>query len=94
MASVMKFQVDMEDGSSSVHVIKPVTQIAFEREYKVGLSALGNDGRMEWLYWLCWHACKIDGVSVPSFDAWSVLVSGVEPVEDDVPLGTTPSPAG
>lgn len=65
-------------------------QVAFERQFKVGLGKAIADQRVEYLYWLAWEALRRsapDG-GIPPFDTW---LDGVEDVEleesDDRPLG-------
>ncbi len=75
------------DGDTNEYVVGPKVQVAFEREWKMGMpKALTNEQRMEHLYWLGWKAQQAAGVVVKTFDLWLDGVESVEVVEADRPL--------
>jgi hypothetical protein len=75
------------EGESNEYVVGPKVQVAFEREWKVGMpKALTNEQRMEHLYWLGWKAQQAAGVVVKTFDLWLDGVESVEVVEGERPL--------
>lgn len=91
----MKVVVEKTDGQKRTYPILPKTQVAFEREFNVGLGSLAVDTRLEYIYWLAWHAEKTSGAVVKLFNDWLDDVASVEPEEDQVPLGQqSPSPTG
>jgi len=75
------------DGNTNEYAVGPKVQVAFEREWKVGLpKALTQDQRMEHLYWLGWKAQQASGAVVKPFDGWLEGVESVEVAEADSPL--------
>lgn len=85
------------DGTTSEAKITPAVQVAFERQYKVGIAALADTAtlRMEYMYWLAWQATTAGHQKRPAFDEWLGTVAEIEqPEEDeDPPLEVTP-PSG
>jgi hypothetical protein len=83
MAGVsMKLTVERNDGSSDTYTIKPVTIVAFERQFATGIGSLETDRRMEYLYWLAWDAEKRAGKIVKPFDGWLDEIADVDPVDE------------
>jgi hypothetical protein len=79
---------DMEDGTYSV---TPVVQVAFEREYRIGIGrAFGEGGEMrqEHMFWLAWKAMHAAGKIVKPFDGWLEELAEIEIVNDVVPPTT------
>jgi len=75
------------DGETNEYAVGPKVQVAFEREWKVGLpKAFSVDMRVEHLYWLAWKAQGSSGAVVKPFDGWLEGVESVEIVEVDRPL--------
>lgn len=82
----IKLNVTYQDGRTADVVAGPATQVAFEREFKIGVPDLveaekGEDGQVrdvhfktEHIYWLAWHASK-SGVE---FDAWLESLDSVD----------------
>ena len=77
------------------YTVGPKVQVAFEREFKIGLpKAFAADQKMEHLYWLAWkcalEAARNGGPAVKPFDGW---LDGVQLVElvgvDEDPLSRT-----
>lgn len=95
----MTITVEMASGESIDVDVQPVTQVAFEREFKIPLASLGDDPRMEYSYWLAWHASQRGRPNAPTFDAWLETVDGLSSgaesdAEDDAdPLAAT-APSG
>lgn len=75
------------DGDTNEYTVGPKVQVAFEREWKMGMpKALVQEQRMEHLYWLGWKAQHASGASVKPFDGWLEGVESVEVVEGDRPF--------
>lgn len=76
MSSKLKIKVTKPDGSSEVVVVRPVTQVALERAYKMGI---GDANHAEHMYWMAWHASGSPG----KFDDWLDQIDDVDPVDDE-----------
>jgi len=75
------------NGETNEYAAGPKVQVAFEREWKVGMpKALTTDQRMEHVYWLGWKAQQVAGVAVKPFDTWLDGVESVEVAEGERPL--------
>ncbi len=83
----LTLRVETEDTSGD-YAVGPRTQVAFEREWKVGLpKAFGDGQKMEYVYWLAWKAMQDSGAVVKPFEQWLDTVKSVEMVgADDGPL--------
>jgi hypothetical protein len=83
----LTLRVVTEAGTGDFQV-GPKTQVAFEREWKIGLpKAFGDQQKMEYVYWLAWKATQDDGQVVKPFEQWLDTVKSVEMVgADDSPL--------
>ena len=83
----LTLRVITADGTATNYEVGPKVQVAFEREWKVGLpKAFTNDQKMEHLYWLGWKAQQSSGAVVKPFDGWLDTVESVEVVDADSPL--------
>ena len=94
MAALMTVVVTKTSGPPATYTILPVTIVAFERQFGTGIGSLATDTRMEYIYWLAWHAEKTSGAIVKLFDDWLNDVESVEAVDDAAPLaspGVTPA---
>lgn len=70
------------DSSEATYSVTPRVQVAFEREWKVGLpKAFQTELRLEHLYWLGWRSAQAAGDIVKPFDQWLDSVRSVETVE-------------
>jgi hypothetical protein len=75
------------NGGQNDYTVGPKVQVAFEREWKVGMpKAFSTEQKMEHLYWLGWKAQQSSGAVVKPFDGWLDTVESVEVVEADSPL--------
>jgi ribulose bisphosphate carboxylase small subunit len=82
----MTLRVTTENGTGEYQV-GPKVQVAFEREWKVGLpKAFGDQQRLEHLYWLAWKAVESSGEVVKPFESWLDSVKTVEMAGQDGPL--------
>jgi hypothetical protein len=81
----MRVTVAHSDGTTKGLAIKPVTIVAFERQFGVGLGAAMQGGRMEYVYWLAWDAEKRGGAIVKPFDGWVEDIEDVDIEDDAVP---------
>jgi hypothetical protein len=75
------------DGTTNEYSVGPKVQVAFEREWKIGMpAAFSENQKMEHLYWLAWKAQQASGAVVKPFDGWLEGVDSVEIVDVDRPL--------
>lgn len=65
------------DGREQAVMVSAPDLIAFEREYDKPTSAVGSTGRLEYLYWVAWHASKRQNLTALAFDDWLATVDGV-----------------
>jgi len=66
------------NGEEHVLPVKPRVVVAFERQWKLGLTkAFGAEQKMEHLYWLGWEAMRAAGHVVKPFDTWLEDVDAV-----------------
>lgn len=79
------------DNGEKIYTVGPKVQVAFEREFKLGLPvAFSREQKVEHLYWLGWKAAHAAGEVVKPFDGWLENVESVEIVEvDPGPLSVT-----
>jgi hypothetical protein len=83
----LTLRVTDSNGSSNDYTVGPKVQVAFEREWKVGMpKAFASEQKMEHLYWLGWKAQQSSGAVVKPFDGWLDTVESVEVVDADSPL--------
>lgn len=68
------------DGREQAVMVSAPDLIAFERQYDKPTSAVGSTGRLEYLYWVAWHASKRTGLVSADFDEW---LTTVDMVADD-----------
>ena len=82
MAATMRLVVEHADGQKITLSVTPGTIVAFERHFSVGLTALADGGRMEYVYWLAWESERRSGRIVKLFDEWIDDIASVEPEEE------------
>lgn len=75
MGMKLELAVAFADGTEEVVHVRPVSQVAFERQYKRSITAA--DG-MEHVCWLAWHSLGRDG----SFEHFLDRIDGCELVDD------------
>ena len=93
MAKLLTITVVKVDGSRETYAILPKTIVAFERHYKTGLEKVGNEGRMEHVYWLAWDAERTVGKVVKPFDSWLDDLVSADVEEDAAPLAEASPPS-
>lgn len=71
------FLVTFQDGTSKEVDGTAVDLVAFEAEFDISVSNLGQ-GKVTHLLWLTWHVEKRLGNSKESFQKWVESVSTVE----------------
>jgi hypothetical protein len=85
--NLIKLKVEFVPGSDAepgVYPVTPVVQVAFEREFRTGLSkAFQTEMRNEHLYWLAWKAMHVAGKVVKPFDGWLNDLAAVEIVNEN-----------
>jgi hypothetical protein len=85
-----KVRVIREDGTQDVFPVRPKTIVAFERNFKIGLSnAFTKEQKQEHVYWLGWDAEKSSGRTVKPFDSWLDSIVTVEIEAEKIPLDET-----
>lgn len=67
------------DGREQTVIVSAPDLVAFERQYDKPMSAVST-GRIEYLFWVTWHATKRKNLTDLDFDAW---LETIENVTDD-----------
>lgn len=75
--AVLNVKVTYDDGSCVDVKITPAAQVAFEREYGMGLNKASNDMRNEYLYFLAWKATQLDGAECQDFESFMGSIEDV-----------------
>lgn len=83
-------KVKFEDGREQAVMVSAPDLIAFERQYDKPTSAVAG-GRIEYLWWVAWHAMKRLTLTSLDFDAWVLTVGEIT---DDVDAGKELPPLG
>ena len=90
MIALWKVRVVKADGTQATYDVRPRTIVAFERQFKMGLSAaFAKEQKHEHSYWLAWEAEKAAGVIVKTFDLWLEDVVGVDIEVERLPFDET-----
>jgi hypothetical protein len=87
---VIELSVEYLDGRVVNVRVLPVTQVAFERHFKMAFGAAFQPGvatQMEYLYWVAWHAART-GVE---FDEWMESIGEVGATDDEAVDPTNPA---
>ncbi len=92
MAALMRITVEHVGGDRATYTVLPVTVVAFERHFAVGLGAIATENRMEYVYWLAWDSERRSGKTLPPFDTWLETVAEVEAEDEAAPLDPASSP--
>jgi hypothetical protein len=71
------------DGSEETYSILPVTNVAFERQYRMGLGQAAKDPHSEHTYWIAWDCERRSGRVVKPFDEWLETVAEVSAKAED-----------
>jgi hypothetical protein len=71
----VKFRVVNIDGTASEHKMRPITQVAAEREFGGSIVKAFESQELSKLYWLAWHAAT-NGTG--TFDGWLAAVDTIE----------------
>ena len=90
MIPTTKLTIEYANGDRSEVVVKPRTQVAFERKFNTAIAVAfdpesPNGMRFEYMYFMAWHASRAS----QEFDVWLDLVEGID-VEVDESEGPTP----
>jgi hypothetical protein len=63
-------KVKLIDGVENTFALRPKTIVAFEQKFNKGFGKLlGEDQKVEHIYWLAWKSCQENGVVVKPFDS-------------------------
>ena len=68
--------VEYDSGKTDNISTGPADVIAFERHFDKPSTAIST-GRMEYFWWIAWHACKRQAKTDLEFDAWMDTVAMV-----------------
>lgn len=86
-------KVTYADGREQAVMVSAPDLIGFERSYDKPMTVIGT-GRIEYLWWVAWHATKRKALTDLDFEAW---IETVDTVADDpnggaeiAPLETRP----
>jgi hypothetical protein len=61
----LSVKVTMEDGAEHQHVLRPRVIVDFEQKFGGGMAKLlGNDQKLEHIYFLGWATLKANGIPV------------------------------
>jgi hypothetical protein len=88
MSAVFTMTVEYADGRRNETRVLPVTQVAFERKFKMAFVAAFNvdTPQLEHLYFIAWHASRT-GIE---FDDWLETVVAIDPPEGAESADPTP----
>lgn len=81
-------KVKYSDGREQAVMVSAPDLIAFEREFDKPTTVIGT-GRLEYLWWVTWHASKRLAFTTLGFDEWML---GIDNIVDDVEAGGEPAP--
>jgi len=81
----LSVKIVLADGSEFQYSLRPRIIVAFEQKFGAGFAKLlGNEQRLEHIYWLGWEALKSNGQVVKPFGAdFLDTVKSVELVTDE-----------
>lgn len=92
--AVLKVNVTYDDGRDVEVRVTPAVQVAFEREYSIGLAKASQDMRNEYMYFLAWKGLQLTGREDNDFDAFVATIEDVDVnrSEKSDPTESGPSP--
>ena len=73
----LNLQIQFIDGKTEDVSTTAADYIKFESHFDKSITALGDDVRLTYLFFLAWAASKRTGKTDLDFDAWSELVGMV-----------------
>lgn len=73
----LNLQIQFIDGNTEDVSTTASDYIKFESHFDKSITALGDDVRLTYLFFLAWAASKRTGKTDLDFDAWSELVGMV-----------------
>lgn len=63
-------KVKLAGGDENTFPLRPKTIVAFEQKYNKGFGKLlGEDQKIEHIYYLAWKVCQENGIVVKPFDS-------------------------
>lgn len=81
MMDGLSVKVKMNDGSENNYKLSPRVIVAFEQNFGKGLPKLiGEEQRIEHIYWLAWKSMQVAGVVVKP---WPDFLDGIASAELD-----------
>jgi hypothetical protein len=72
-----KVTITKLDGTKETYPILPVTNVAFERQYRMGMGQAAKEPHSEHTYWIAWDCERRSGKVVKPFDEWLETVADV-----------------
>jgi hypothetical protein len=81
----LSVKIVLADGSEFTYPLRPRIIVAFEQKFGAGFAKLlGNEQRLEHIYWLGWESLKANGQIVKPFGAdFLDTVKTVELISDE-----------
>jgi hypothetical protein len=76
-------RLDYVNGTSKDVVASAPDLVAFEREFDISVTSLGNDTKFSHLLWLAWHSEKRRKETSAEFETWLESVEMVGGSETD-----------
>jgi|LakMenEpi03Aug12_release.lakeMendotaPanAssembly.Ray.scaffolds.fasta_scaffold4398125_1 hypothetical protein len=73
----LNLQIQFIDGKTEDVSTTASDYIKFETHFDRSITALGDDVRLTYLFFLAWSASKRNGQTELDFDSWSELVAMV-----------------
>lgn len=73
----LNLQIQFIDGTTADVSTSAADYIRFETHFDKSISAIGNDVRLTYMFFLAWSASKRTGKTELEFESWSETVSMV-----------------
>lgn len=83
----LKLEVKYRNDTSAEVKTTPTTEVAFERQFNLSLVEAFNTTniRLEWMYFLAWHAARTG----TEFDPWLDTVEEIVVLDSEPPVPTS-----
>jgi len=75
----LSIKVKMNDGAENSYKLSPRVIVAFEQQFGKGLPKLiGEEQRIEHIYWLAWKSMQVSGVVVKPWPDFLDTITSAE----------------